>query len=101
MLERKPDADLWQRPDVVAALSSRDVAALYKVLQRQGFSQRRIAAMTGQSQSEVSEILSGRHVVSYDVLVRIADGLGIPRGRMGLAHDEVATGAVTEWAAMA
>jgi transcriptional regulator with XRE-family HTH domain len=49
-------------------------------------SQRRIAAMTGQSQSEISEILSGRRVVSYDVLLRIADGLGVPRGLMGLAH---------------
>jgi hypothetical protein len=27
-------------------------------------------------------------VVSYDVLVRIADGLGVPRGLMGLAHED-------------
>jgi hypothetical protein len=32
------------------------------------------------SQSEVSEIFSGRQVQSYDVLVRVADGLEIPRG---------------------
>jgi tetratricopeptide (TPR) repeat protein len=38
--------------------------------------------------SEVSEILKGRQVMSYDVLVRIAEGLGIPRGLMGLAYDE-------------
>jgi hypothetical protein len=25
-------------------------------------------------------------VLSYDVLVRISDGLGVPRGWMGLAH---------------
>ena len=38
------------------------------------------------SQSEISEIISGRRaVVSYDVLVRIGDGLGVPRGWMGLA----------------
>jgi transcriptional regulator with XRE-family HTH domain len=48
--------------------------------------QRRIAALTDQSQSEVSEIIAGRRVVvSYDVLVRISDGLGVPRGWMGLA----------------
>lgn len=40
------------------------------------------------AQSEVSEILSGRKVQSYDVLARIADGLDIPRGLMGLAYDE-------------
>ena len=44
--------------------------------------------MTGQSQSEVSEILKGRQVMAYDVLTRIADGLGVPRGYMGLAYDE-------------
>jgi transcriptional regulator with XRE-family HTH domain len=44
--------------------------------------QRRIAAITDQSQSEVSEIIAGRRVVvSYDVLVRISDGLGVPRIR--------------------
>ena len=41
--------------------------------------------MTGQSQPEVSAIMHGRRVMAYDVLVRIADGLGIPRGLMGLA----------------
>ncbi|WP_327046487.1 hypothetical protein OG320_00835 [Microbispora sp. NBC_01189] len=47
-----------------------------------------IAARTGQSQSEVSEIVAnGRQVMAYDVLSRIADGLGIPRGYMGLAFD--------------
>ncbi|MEU8197707.1 helix-turn-helix transcriptional regulator [Microbispora amethystogenes] len=51
-------------------------------------SQRAIAARTGQSQSEVSEIVAnGRQVMAYDVLSRIADGLGIPRGYMGLAFD--------------
>ncbi len=70
------------------ALASRDIAGVFRLLQRVGVSQRRIAALTGQSQSEISEILSGRQVVSYDVLVRIADGLGVPRGHLGLAYDE-------------
>jgi transcriptional regulator with XRE-family HTH domain/tetratricopeptide (TPR) repeat protein len=70
------------------ALAARDIAAVFRLLQRVGVSQRRIAALTGQSQSEISEILGGRQVVSYDVLVRIADGLGVPRGHLGLAYDD-------------
>lgn len=70
------------------ALANRDVSAMYRLLRRQGVSQRQIAALTGQSQSEVSEILKGRQVMAYDVLARIADGLSIPRGAMGLAYDQ-------------
>jgi transcriptional regulator with XRE-family HTH domain len=82
------DPALWKRTDMRTALASRDIARVFKLLQRVGVSQRRIAALTGQSQSEISEILGGRHVVSYDVLARIADGLGVPRGSLGLAYDD-------------
>lgn len=80
--------EVWQRLDMRAALAVRDMAFVFKLLQKHGVSQRRIAALTGQSQSEISEILAGRRVVSYYVLSRIADGLGIPRGRLGLAYDD-------------
>jgi transcriptional regulator with XRE-family HTH domain len=72
---------------------------VFKILQRYGISQRRIAASTGQSQSEISEILKGRRVVSYDVLVRIALGLGVPRGHLGLAYDDETMGLIekSEW----
>jgi transcriptional regulator with XRE-family HTH domain len=66
------------------ALATHDIAAVYRLLQRYGASQRAIAARTGQAQSEISEILGGRRVTSYDLLVRIADGLGVDRGAMGL-----------------
>jgi transcriptional regulator with XRE-family HTH domain len=69
-------------------LVSRDIAQLFRFLQNHGVSQRRIAALTGQAQSEICEILAGRTVTSYPVLERIALGLGIPRGRLGLAYDE-------------
>jgi tetratricopeptide (TPR) repeat protein/transcriptional regulator with XRE-family HTH domain len=69
------------------ALAARDISAVYRLLRMQGVSQRHIAAVTGQSQSEVSEILKGRQVMAYDVLARIADGLKVPRGYMGLAYD--------------
>src|SRR3954470_12961971 len=81
-------ADAWEGPEMRTALAAREVSKIYKLLRRNGVSQRQIAAMTGQSQSEVSEILKGRQVMAYDVLVRIADGLGVPRGYMGLAYDE-------------
>ena len=77
---------VWARIDMRQALAVRDIGAVYRLLQRFGVAQRRIAALTDQSQSEVSEIIGGRRtVVSYDVLVRICDGLGVPRGWMGLA----------------
>ncbi|MFR9728050.1 helix-turn-helix domain-containing protein [Saccharopolyspora sp. MS10] len=79
--------DVWDRPEMRDALAERNVSEIYKQLRRFGVSQRQIAASTGQSQSEVSEILKGRQVMAYDVLARIADGLGIPRGYMGLAYD--------------
>jgi transcriptional regulator with XRE-family HTH domain len=70
------------------ALSKREISSVYRQLRQHGVSQRQIAALTGQSQSEVSEILKGRQVMAYDVLTRICDGLDVPRGYMGLAYDE-------------
>jgi transcriptional regulator with XRE-family HTH domain len=90
-IQKEPIAVVVQRllphEDTRAAMAERDIAALFRLLQSRGISQRQIAAATEQSQSEVSEILKGRRVTSYDVLVRIAAGLGVPRGCMGLAHD--------------
>ncbi len=87
-VQERIDPSMWQRADMRAALAARDIAAVFRLLQRVGVSQRRIAALTGQSQSEISEILAGRQVVSYDVLTRIADGLGVTRGSLGLAYDD-------------
>jgi transcriptional regulator with XRE-family HTH domain len=92
---RAIDPAVWERPAMSAALAARDVAAIFRLLQNIGVSQRRIAAMTGQSQSEISEILAARQVMAYDVLARIADGLGIPRGKMGLAYDSEPSGLLT------
>lgn len=88
--------EVWEDKEMRNALAAREVSTIYKLLRRNGVSQRQIAAMTGQSQSEVSEILKGRQVMAYDVLVRIADGLGVPRGYMGLAYDEVTAARVAE-----
>lgn len=87
--------ETWSQQEVRNALAARDISAVYRQLRLRGISQRQIAAMTGQSQSEVSEILKGRQVMAYDVLIRIADGLGVPRGYMGLAYDEATALQVT------
>ena len=82
------DPRLYDRPEVRRILAVRDIGGLYRALHDAGVPQRRIAELSGQSPSEVSEILKGRRVLSYDVLVRIADRLGIPRVRMGLSYGE-------------
>lgn len=71
----------------IEALDNPDVATVFRLLNRAGVSQRRIAALTGQSQSEISEILKdGRQVKNIDLLARIADGLGVSRRVFGLAN---------------
>ncbi|MDQ3154427.1 MAG: helix-turn-helix domain-containing protein [Actinomycetota bacterium] len=80
------DPTLYQRDDMRTILAARDIAALYRVLEDAGFTQRDIARLTGQSQSEVCDILAGRRVLSYDLLVRITEGLAIPRELMGISY---------------
>ncbi|MBW0010852.1 MAG: helix-turn-helix transcriptional regulator [Pseudonocardiales bacterium] len=75
---------LLARPDVRVALAGHDIGAVFRVLNEHGWSQRGIARAVGMRQSEVTEILKGRRVIGYRVLVRIADGLGIPRVMMNL-----------------
>jgi transcriptional regulator with XRE-family HTH domain len=72
------DPTLLGRADMRAALGARDIGAVYRLLGNAGVTQRRIAQLTGQAQSEVSEILKGRQVRDVQVLERIADGLGVP-----------------------
>src|SRR5262249_59984014 len=50
----QPDKTLWQRPEMRAAAAIRDFTTIYRLLQKQGYPQQRIAAWTGQSQPEVS-----------------------------------------------
>ncbi|MDQ3152451.1 MAG: helix-turn-helix transcriptional regulator [Actinomycetota bacterium] len=80
------DPALYYRDDVRAVLAVRDIGALFRVLEDVGLTQQEIARLTGKAQSEVAEILAGRKIDDYDVLVRIAEGLGIPRKLMGLSY---------------
>ncbi len=88
--------DVLALPGMRAALASHDICTVYRLLNSAGVQQRRIAELTGQSQSEVSEILKGRRVMAYDVLVRIWVGLGVPREAMGLGFGTYAGETVAE-----
>ena len=80
-------------PAVAAALLVHDIATVFRHLRDYGgLTQRTIAAYTGVPQSEVCKIIAGRAVTSYPVLECIALGLGIPRGRLGLAWDTSTAG---------
>lgn len=88
MTEPEPiPAELFKDPSLRAVLEQRDIARVFIYLSHRGISQRRIAALTGQSQSEISEIIAGRKVTSVEVLERIADGLRVPRGWLGVAYE--------------
>src|SRR6266511_2539860 len=80
----RPSPQTWYGPQMFAAVMARDFTRVYQLLQKRGFSQQRIAALTGQSQPEVSAIVHGRKIMAYDVMLRIVDGLGSPRGMAGL-----------------
>ena len=84
----RDDPATWTDPALRRALAARDIGEVFRLLTATGVAQRRIAELTGMGQSEVSEVLAGRRVMAYDVLARIADGFGVPRGLMGLAYDE-------------
>lgn len=89
------DPAVFERPDMRTALIRRDITTVYRILVEHGVRQRRIAELVGQTQSEVSEILTGRQVQSYPVLERIAEGLGVSRGVMGLSYGDDDEGAGT------
>lgn len=77
-------------PDV---LRTRDVGAVFRFLAARGWSRYAIGAACGLSENRVRAVISGQQqITSYDVLVRVADGLGIEHGLMGVAYAPVSTG---------
>jgi transcriptional regulator with XRE-family HTH domain len=72
---------------LIEALAERDITTLFAFLSARGWSRASLAAATGLSETRVRSVLQGRQqVTSYLVLERIAEGLGIDRGLMGLAY---------------
>lgn len=84
-------AQVWASTELRRALAARDIPTVYRLLIGFGIAQDRIAQLVGSSPSEVGEIVEGRQVHSVPLLERIADGLGVPRGWLGLAYDMFAT----------
>jgi transcriptional regulator with XRE-family HTH domain len=80
----RPNPTVWTDPAIRQALAAHDIGAVFRALQHLGFSQATIGDLTKQSQPEVSAIVHGRRVHSLAVLARIAEGLGIPGGYLGL-----------------
>src|SRR4051812_35128399 len=95
---------MWNRPDIDPAwwsiarfegrhlsdiLRAHDVGALFRFLSSRGWSRSAVAAATGLSETRVREVALGRQqITSYEVLVRVASGLRIARGAMGLAFTD-------------
>ncbi|MGR8010417.1 helix-turn-helix domain-containing protein [Streptomyces hypolithicus] len=80
-------SDVLDRADVRAALIEHDFAAAFALIKKWGgLSQNRIASACQLTPGKVSTIISGsQRVTSFDVVRRIADGLRIPGGLLGLA----------------
>lgn len=90
---RRPDPREWWRPEMRVAWAGQDVTRAYRLLQKIGYSQHHLAALTGQAQPEVSAIIHGKRLVlGYDVLRRITIGLGVPLGLAGLAYCDCGPG---------
>jgi transcriptional regulator with XRE-family HTH domain len=83
----------WQRAEVSAALSDRNIGRLFRLLrQYAAASQTQIGMACGMTQGKVSDIVRGiQQVESLAVFERIADGLQMPDGArlaLGLAPQE-------------
>lgn len=73
-------SEFWGDLSVRDALFQRDIAQLFRLVQKAtGASQTKVGIATGLSQAQVSEIISGKRVVTtIDVLRRIVSGLAMP-----------------------
>lgn len=90
---RAPDhlpPEIRDHPAVVTACLQRDIGKLFRLVENLSdgparFSASHLARRCEMSPSRISEYVAGVHTVtSVAVLMRIADGLGIPGGRFGL-----------------
>lgn len=67
------------------ALAGRDIGAVFRFLHQRGWSWAAITRATDIGEQRVREIANGkRRVENYDVYVRVATGLSIPRDYLGI-----------------
>jgi hypothetical protein len=74
--------------EMIRACRARDFSTVFTLVRRRaGIYPSRIAALCGMTPSRVGEIMSGQRKLAHiDVIERVADGLRIPGGLLGLAH---------------
>ncbi|MEJ3742826.1 helix-turn-helix transcriptional regulator [Actinomycetes bacterium KLBMP 9797] len=91
-MARQPERSWWTdgvydgRP-IREVLAARDIGAVFRFLKTRGMSRAAIAAATGLTETRVRAVAQGKQqVTSYEVLERIAVGLDIERGLLGLAY---------------
>ena len=83
------DPQLYERADLRTALAAHRFGPVFDALNIEaGLSYREIGRRTDTCESVIYEIRKGRIVENYTVLVRIAEGLLIPRHLMGLGTSE-------------
>ncbi len=111
MPARQPIDPAWWNANYIdglamrEALAERDIKAVFNFLHSRGWSWGAIAQATDIGEQRVREIASGRRrVENYDVYVRVAVGLNIPRDYLGVGlcitgHGDVAAGALAAGAA--
>jgi tetratricopeptide (TPR) repeat protein len=88
--------EVWERPDIRAALRQRDIGQLLLLLRQwTGLSQTRIATATGIAQGRLSDYARYKHRIrTIKLWEQIADGLDMPgtaRACLGLAPRQAAT----------
>jgi transcriptional regulator with XRE-family HTH domain len=82
----RPAPAEWEDSVMQNLLREHDFAGVFSSLGTRGCSQVVIAACCGITQPQVSAIAGGkRSVISWELISRIADGLDIPRGYVGVA----------------
>ncbi len=85
--------DVRDHPAVIAACRERDIGRLLRIINNlttkpTQFTPSHIARRCELTPTRVSEYMNGRHnAMSVDVIARVANGLGIPAERFGLASD--------------
>ncbi|MER7273494.1 hypothetical protein ABT369_03460 [Dactylosporangium sp. NPDC000244] len=96
MSARQPIDPAWWNADDIdgvamrKALAERDIQAIFNFLHRRGWSWAAIAQATDIGEQRVREIAGGkRRIENYDVYVRVAVGLNIPRDYLGVGLREV------------
>ncbi|NUH40783.1 hypothetical protein HUF15_29255 [Streptomyces samsunensis] len=79
---------LLASPEWQDACKKRDFTRIFQLVKiKAGIYPSRIATLCGMTPSRVGEIMAGRRGLAHiDVLERVADGLRIPGGMLGLAH---------------